>query len=132
MAAKRLGPEVQKTDGVSEIPYERWDVDEYYDPSPNAVGRTLAISKSTKHDCPEVIISPLCPFMIALASEMWLSAHRPCGFKDVRAPRRLHRECRMLRCDGLRHLWCGGDVKTRGTHEDVRRDELEIKPAMLF
>ncbi|CAJ1440834.1 unnamed protein product, partial [Effrenium voratum] len=30
---------VQKTDGVTEIPYERWDVDEYYDPSPNAVGR---------------------------------------------------------------------------------------------
>lgn len=30
---------VQKTDGVSEIPYDRWDVDEYFDPSPNAVGR---------------------------------------------------------------------------------------------
>ena len=30
---------MQKTDGVSEIPYDRWDVDEYFDPSPNAVGR---------------------------------------------------------------------------------------------
>jgi hypothetical protein len=32
---------VQKTDGVTEIPYDRWDVDEYFDPSPNAVGRIL-------------------------------------------------------------------------------------------
>ena len=30
---------VSKTDGVTEIPYERWDVDEYFDPSPNTVGR---------------------------------------------------------------------------------------------
>ncbi len=37
--------EVQKTDGVTEIPYERWDVDEYFDPSPNAVGRIWAICK---------------------------------------------------------------------------------------
>ena len=36
---------VQKTDGVTEIPYERWDVDEYFDPSPNAVGRIWAIWK---------------------------------------------------------------------------------------
>lgn len=36
--------EVQKTDGVTEIPYDRWDVDEYFDPSPNAVGRTWALS----------------------------------------------------------------------------------------
>eukprot|EP00438_Fugacium_kawagutii_P013949 Skav203415 [mRNA] locus=scaffold1743:296202:315452:- [translate_table: standard] len=35
---------VQKTDGVTEIPYDRWDVDEYFDPSPNAVGRTWALS----------------------------------------------------------------------------------------
>lgn len=32
---------MQKTDGVTEIPYDRWDVDEYFDPSPNAVGRIL-------------------------------------------------------------------------------------------
>ncbi|CAE7840957.1 pikAII, partial [Symbiodinium necroappetens] len=30
---------VSKTDGVTEIPYDRWDVDEYYDPAPNTVGR---------------------------------------------------------------------------------------------
>ena len=29
---------VRKTDGVTAIPYERWDVDEYYAPSPE-VGR---------------------------------------------------------------------------------------------
>lgn len=34
---------VQKTDGVTEIPYDRWDVDEYFDPSPNAVGRILGV-----------------------------------------------------------------------------------------
>ena len=42
LGLKHLKAEVQKTDGVSEMPYERWDVDEYYDPSPNAVGKPLA------------------------------------------------------------------------------------------
>ena len=30
---------VGKTDGVTEIPYDRWDVDEYYDAAPGTVGR---------------------------------------------------------------------------------------------
>ena len=40
---------MQKTDGVTEIPYDRWDVDEYFDPSPNAVGRILG-SRALKGD----------------------------------------------------------------------------------
>ena len=33
-SCNRVVVKVQKTDGVTEIPYERWEVDEYLDPSP--------------------------------------------------------------------------------------------------
>ena len=41
---------MQKTDGVTEIPYDRWDVDEYFDPSPNAVGRILGAKGRVQGD----------------------------------------------------------------------------------
>lgn len=57
---------VQKTDGVTEIPYDRWDVDEYFDPSPNAVGRILGVGlagcwSDWERTQPEKYILLLCP-----------------------------------------------------------------------
>ena len=53
--------EVQKTDGVTEIPYDRWDVDEYFDPSPNAVGRISDIKcffSNTSSEKVQKVVSP--------------------------------------------------------------------------
>jgi hypothetical protein len=57
---------VQKTDGVTEIPYDRWDVDEYFDPSPNAVGRILgsrALKVTLWERIPSGMLWPLFFFM---------------------------------------------------------------------